>query len=437
MRPQAIAVLLLASVTVALISGCDAVDASHREFVEKQKVIFDRQKLDILYQVAEQQYKVGDLAKCRESIKPALATSTPYAPIHILAARVELEGGSLELAASELKTALSIDPSNAEPLYLLGVVYQRWQKYDTACDYYQQACDKKPSEALYVLAVSEMRITLGQLDKARQLLEDKAVYFEQSAAIRVALARIAELQHDTAAATRYYRDASLLLPEDKNLRWTYAMSLYDAGKYSDAARILEDLRRDPPTLPKAPNSLTRIDPKDADTDQEAATSVKVSLLKTLGECYISLQRPMDARDCFEEILRAQPANVSAYLSLGKTCLMSNDLSTTASAAQRALRYDPENVQAMILQAAVLQKRAKWSESIDMLNQASRLAPRDVTVLCMRGVSQLQLGQKDAAATSFEKALAINPADAWANELLAGMKPASTVTNAAPSGTNAP
>jgi tetratricopeptide (TPR) repeat protein len=437
MRTQAIATLLLAGLTAALMAGCDAIDASHREFVEKQKVIFDRQKLDIVCQVAEQQYKVGDLAKCRESLKPALGASTPYAPIHVLAARVELEGGSLELAASELKTALAIDSSDAEPLYLLGVVYQRWQKYDTACDYYQQACDKKPSEALYVLAVAEMRITLGQLDKARQTLEDKAVYFEQSAAIRVALARIAELQHDTAAAARYYRDASLLLPEDKNLRWTYAQSLYDAGKYSDAARILEDLRRDPPTLPKAPGSLTKIDPADATTDQEAALSIKVSLLKTLGECYVSLQRPMDARDCFEEILRAQPGNVSAYLSLAKTCLMSNDLATTSAAVDKALRYDPANVQAMILQAAVLQKQAKWSESIDTLNKASRVAPRDVTVLCMRGVSQLQLGQRDAAATSFEKALAISPTDAWANELLSGMKPASTVTNAAPSGQNAP
>jgi tetratricopeptide (TPR) repeat protein len=377
-----------------------------------------------MYQVAEQQYKVGDLAKCRESLKSALAVPTPYAPMHVLAARVELEGGSLDVAATQLKEALTIDGSKAEPLYLLGVVYQRWQKFETACDYYQQACDKSPSEALYVLAVAEMRITLGQLDQARQFLEDKAVYFEQSAAMRVALARIAVLQHDPTAAARYYRDASLLLPEDKNLRWTYAQSLFDAGKFADAARILEDLRRDPPTLPKSRDGLSKSDTTDADTDQVAAVSVKQSLLMTLGESYVALKRPMDARDCFQEIIRAQPDNVSAYLALGKTCLMSNDLGTTTAAAQKALRFDPENVPAMILQAAVLQKQEKWSESLDMLNKAARAAPKDSIVLCMRGISQLKLGQNDVAADSFQKAVALHPNDAWANELLANVRPVS-------------
>ena len=437
MRSHAAAALLFAGLAVSALPGCDLLDESHREFVKQQKQLFDLQKLDIVYQVAEQQYKVGDLTKCRETLKPALDSGTPHAKLRVLSARVELEGGSLELAASELKTALAIDPSLAEPLYLLGVVYQRWQKYETACDYYQQACDRNPQEALYVLAVAEMRMTLGQLDKARQLLEAKVVYFEQSAAMRVALARIAELQHDPVTASRHYRNASLLLPEDKNLRWTYAQSLYDAAKYGDAARILDELRFDPPTLPKASTAQAANAPADAAAAQEATQSVKVSILKTLGECYIALQRPLDARDCFQEILRAQPTNVSAYLALARTSLMTDDWSGTTAAAERALRYDPQNLQAMILQAAVLQKQNKWPESLDALDKAVRVAPRDVTVLCMRGISQRQLGRKDAATASFETALAISPADSWARELLDGQKPGPTVTNAQPTGHDAP
>jgi tetratricopeptide (TPR) repeat protein len=411
--------LLLATLAAAAMAGCAA---EHQKFVEPAARDFDRQRLDIMYQVAEQQYKVGDLAKCRESLKTALAVKTPYAPMHVLAARVELEGGNLDVAASQLKDALAIDGTKAETLYLLGVVYQRWQKYDTACDYYQQACEKNVGEALYVLAVAEMRITLGQLGQAKQFLEDKSLYFEQSASMRIALARIATLQGDAAAAARYYRDATMLLPDDKSLRWTYAEALFDAGKYSDAARILEDLRRDPPALPKARNSLARDAAADADTDQAAAASVKISLLMTLGESYVALKRPLDARDCFQEVIRASPDNVSAYLALGKTCLLTDDLATTAAAAQKALRFEPENVPAMILQAAVLQKQQKWTESLDMLNKAARVSPKDLTVLCMKGISQMQLGQQDAAINSFQMAVAISPADAWANELLGRLKP---------------
>jgi len=409
---------MLSAVAVAALAACAA---EHQKFVEPAAKDFDRQRLDIMYQVAEQQYKVGDLAKCRESVKAALAVKTPYAPMHVLAARVEIEGGNLDVAASELKKALAIDGTKAEPLYLLGVVYQRWQKFDTACDYYQQACEKNAGEALYVLAVAEMRITLGQLGQAKQFLEDKMLYFEQSASMRIALARIATLQGDAAAASRHYRDATLLLPEDKNLRWTYAEALYDAGKYGDAARILEDLRRDPPALPKARNALAKDAVADAETDQAAALSMKAGLLMMLGESYVALKRPMDARDCFQEVIRAQPDNVSAYLALGKTCLMTDDLATTTAAAQKALRYEPENVQAMILQAAVLQKQQKWTEALDTLNKAARVAPKDLTVLCMRGISEMQLGQKDAAVLSFQKAVAISPTDAWANELLGQLK----------------
>jgi len=415
--------VLLAVLTAGAMAGCDAaLDKGHQEFTEQSRAAFDRQRLDIMYQVAEQQYRVGELDKCRESLKNALAVPTPYAPMHVLAARVELEGGNLDVAATHLKKALEIDATKAEPLYLLGLVYQRWQKFDTACDYYQQACDKNPGEALYVLAVAEMRITLGQLDEAKQFLEDKMLYFEQSASMRIALARIATLQGDPAAASRHYRDATLLLPEDKNLRWTYAESLYDAGKYADAARILEDLRRDPPAMPKATAALAKGAAADAETDLAAAASVKASLLMMLGESYVALKRPMDARDCFQEIIRAQPDSVPAYLALAKTCLLTNDLATTTAAVQKALRFEPENVPAMILQAAVLQKQEKWTEALALLNKAARIAPKDLTVLCMQGISQLQLGQKDAAVSSFQKAVALNPADAWANELLGQLTP---------------
>jgi superkiller protein 3 len=418
MNAKTLTRLVIAAIIAGTLAGCD-LKAGHEQFVKEQRSNFERQRLDIIYQVAEQQYKVGDYTKCRESIKTALAVPTPYAPMHVLAAKVELEGGGLEVAADHLKEALKIDPSKPEPLYLLGVVYQRWQKFDTACDYYQQAADKNANEALYVLAVAEMRMELGQLDEARQYLEDKAALFEQSAAMRIALARIATMQHDPIAAARHYRDATLLLPDDKSLRWTYAQALYDAGKFGDAARILEDLRRDPPTLPKP---IAKGDSADPAAEKEAAASVKVSLLMTLGQSYLALKRPMDARDCFQEIIRAQPTNVSAFLALGQTGLLTNDLSTTMAAAQKATRFAPDNVQALILQATVLQKQAKWSESMDILNKAAKFAPKNGTVLCLQGLARLELGQKQSATDCFEKALALNPTDAWAAELIERVHP---------------
>jgi tetratricopeptide (TPR) repeat protein len=409
---------LVSATLTALFTGCAA---EHKKFVKSHEEGFASTRLSMLYQAADQQYKVGDLSKCRDSIRGAMEADPkhPFAPLYVLAGRVELEGGSLEVAATDLKKAIELDGKNAEAFYLLGVVYQRWQKFDEAADYYKEAADKKPGEATAVIAEAEMRIALGQLDEAKQFLSDKMFYFEQSAAMRIALARIASLQGDKAGAARNYRDAAMLLPDDKNLQFTYALALVDAGKYSDASKILEQLRYDPPVLPKAPKAE-----KDAaENEAQAAISTKVSLLMTLGECYVNLGRPLDARDCFQEAIRAQPTNASAFLSLGKACLMTGDYNLVIEAADRVLRIEPQSVDAMILQAAVQQKQKKWSDSMTTLAGAAKISPKDPTVLCMAGISAIQLGKKDIGTQFFEQALAAHPGDAWASELLESVRPA--------------
>lgn len=413
------------AVVVALFAGCEG---PHKEYVKPHLDAFAATRANMLYQAAEQQYKVGELTKCRESLKKAIEADPehPYAPLFVLTGRVELEGGSLERAATALKKAVEIDGKNAEGYYLLGVVYQRWQKFEEASGYYSQAADKKPEEATYAVAAAEMLIANGQLEEAKEFLSTKMYYFEQSAAMRIALARIATLQGDAAGAARNYRDAVLLLPEDKTLSFNYALALFDAGKYTEASKILEGLRYDPPTLPKARKASA----EDAETDAKAAVSNKVSLLITLGECYVNMKRPVDARDCFQEAIRAQPANATAFLALGKTCLMTGEYQIVIEAADRVLRLDPRNVDAMILQAAVQQKEKKWNDAMVTLAGAAKITPKDPTVLCMSGISAMQLGKKDYAVTFFELALAAKPGDAWAGELLESVRPA-TPAPAAP------
>ncbi len=413
-RSMALAAAVLAG---SMTAGCQA---EHNKFSADSKKEFEGAKLGILYQVAEQQYKVGDYDKCKEGLAQMLATKASFAPMHTLAAKVDLEGGSLDDAATQLRKSMEITPNDPEPYYLLGVVYQRWQQLDTAAGYYEQAAAKKPDEAMYVLAAAEMKISTGKLDEAREYLNDKIMYFDQSSAMRVALGRIATLQGKTADAVKDYRDATLLTPEDKNIRWSYASALFDDEKYSDCARILEDMRDDPPIHEEVSPTLAK--GADAATDDQAKDSAKIGLLMMLGESYVNMKRPLDARQCFQDVIRVQPENVSAYLSLGKTCLMTGELNLTLAAAQKVLRNDPANVQAKILEAAVQQKQKKWSEAYDTLSPMAAATPQNETVLCMLGLSEIQLGKKEQAQSDLEKAVAVSPTDSWASELLAEVKP---------------
>ena len=61
--------------------------------------------------------------------------------------------------------------------------------------------------------------------------------------MRIALARIASLRNDYDAASKYYREAVTLMPDDKNLRRSYAEALFYANQFASAAAILETIRK--------------------------------------------------------------------------------------------------------------------------------------------------------------------------------------------------
>src|SRR4051794_35417814 len=122
--------IILGAVLTAGIVGCDAQKAEHKAWVKKNNEEWDRTRLGFILEVAEQQYKVGDYDKCRDSLKGAISAEAPVAGVYVLSAKVELEGGSLELAAAYLKKAIALNATDSkpdpEPYYLMGVVYQRW-----------------------------------------------------------------------------------------------------------------------------------------------------------------------------------------------------------------------------------------------------------------------------------------------------------------------
>ncbi|MGN6370899.1 MAG: tetratricopeptide repeat protein [Phycisphaerae bacterium] len=387
--------LAFAAIAAALLlsTGCEDMGKKQATMKQEQYNRWNATRLGVLLQLAQQQYEVGDYDKCRKTLDEAFATKAPSAPLHVLAAKVEIEKGSLEVAADHLQTAARIDPNNPEPFYLLGVVYQRWQKNDVAADYYQQAWDRKPGEVLYMLAVVEMKISLGKLDDAQKILEDKKVYFEQSAALRIALARIASLKNDHATACKYYRDAVILLPDDQKVRRSYAEELFAAKKYADAAAVFEDLRKN------------------------ATGEEKESLLLLLADSYLNMRRPFDSRACLQEVVRDNPNHAVAYLMLAKTCIETGDTSIALASIHKVLQLEPDNTKAMILNAVIQQRQRNWADSRVTLERALKLTPADSTILCMIGRSAEELGKKSEAIAYYQKAVDANPKDTWAEGLL--------------------
>lgn len=354
-------------------------------------------RVQIIYQLAHQQYETREYHKCRKTLREAVAMKCPFPPVHILAAKVDIEQGRLQSACQHLNVAMRLDNANPQPYYLMGIIYQRWQNNQAAHDYYADAWKRKPTSALYMLATVEMKIAMGQYVSAQKLLKSQLIYFEESSAVRAALGRLCMIRGSYARASHYYRHALLLSPADDNLKLDLAESYFFDKRYHHARRGLKALRH------------------------AKGIPDKSTVLLLLGECYVNLNDSLAAHDCFSTLSAEYPHDEMAWTGLAKASLQINDLIEADIACHKALRVNPKDVHAWIILALVHERRNHWGRATANLLRARALSPKSSTVLCMLGLAAGHQGHKLVATTYFRDAVAANPRDGWARKLLAGAK----------------
>src|SRR5262249_16670350 len=160
----------------------------------------------------------------------------------------------------------------------------------------------------------------------------------QTGAVRIALGRIAAIRHDYPTACRYYRDAVILLPEDDNLKRTYADALFQAGRYADAAPMLQDILQ---KMEDAKNQTSTSVVSSTPNANKLPPPDNQPILLMLGNCYLNLRRVREAKACYQQITRDHPENLQALLGLGKVAVQSNELGAASAVARKVLQREPE------------------------------------------------------------------------------------------------
>ena len=357
----------------------------------------------IIYQLAEQQYKVGDYEKCNETLKEAFATKAQFAPMYTLQAKVQIEQGNLELAGENLNASIRHQRRRRRAVLSAGRALPAVAEARGGVRLLQGRVFPEARRGALSAGVG------GDADLAEPSGRSQVrgggqagLFRAKQRAVHVALARIAILQNDFTAASSYYREAVTLMPDDPTLRRSYAEALFYSGQYAKAVPMLEEMRK-----------------------QHDVTD-KANLLMMLGQSYMGLHRYPDARNTFQEVIRDNPDDMLAYLNLGKACVQTGDLGLSLAAGRQVLRSEPENIAGDDLLALVQQKQKKWADAgRRRLKRPTSSGPRRTTVLCMLGISAQQLGKKAEAVAFYEKAVEANPKDMWAAQLLEQVRPASS------------
>lgn len=403
--------LTLAAGSAALNSGCET--GTSKEWRKQAETRFSSHRANIHYSLAQQGFDSGDLAKAEQEIMQALETLPEEPRYHVFAARILMERGQLERSYSLLENAVKLEherqlklnpdateeaksPTLADAYYNIGVVRQRWQRYDEALEAYQRCYFHEPDRPRGLLAAAEMLVKLGRIDEAVSSLEEKLIYFENSPAIRMALGRIHMLRNDHGEALRIYREAALLSNQDPRVLESLAMAEFAAEEYGEAIYHLQIL-----------------------LDTEGYKD-RTDLRVTLADCYLITGEPLEARTRFMELSKENPNDVTIWVKLGQAAWMVGDRVRAAEASRRITNLSPNRHEGYMLRGMIELDAGRLPTALRQFDHAANLAPDNHMPWLMRGMTLEQMGDRAGAIESYQRAAEAAPNDPRPRHLLEGL-----------------
>ena len=381
---------------LALALGCAGSPSKSATAKKEGTERFQKVHAGIKYNLASDQFKNGHLEDARKTVNEAIRLSPDNMQARLLSARLHIEQGNLELAEQELIRARSININNGEVDYIMGIIYQRWQKPDVALEHYNKACEKNPQELAYVLAAAETLAGLEQQTRALAFLREKlgTPGFENSPAIRDAIGQLLVQEGRYQEALPQLRQASVLAPDEQQIREHFAMALFYNKEHREALNVFERLLKDEKYKSRA------------------------DLHTAIGECHMALSDPRAARDSFEVASQLDPNGASAWLNLSKAALQLNDLKRAEISLKKAMTIETSSADANLLMGYLRLQQNKLPEAFVSFRKASQLDSADPVSLCMSGLVLEKMGRSNEAIRYYSQALKIKPNDELATSLLA-------------------
>jgi tetratricopeptide (TPR) repeat protein len=382
---------LLAATLALGLMGCQG---NHKRHVSKADARWKAMRSGLMFQMAQQQFDAGDLDQSEKTLNEALQIDPRNAKLYALGGRLAMERGHLERAYHRFKGAIEINPQFAPAHYYQGIVMQRWTQFDAALVYYHRAYEIEPDNAAYLLAMVEMLVAQDRLDEAMEILTEKMTYFDLNAGIRTAIGQLYFMRGDYDKAVEYYRQASLIRPEDAHIHEELALSLLAAGHPQEAARRLEQLCEDP------------------------KLSGRRDLKMALADSYFAARRITEAKTVYIQLTRSNPLDAGSWIKLGELAMSQRDGTGAMIAAGKAIKLAPHKHEGYVLAGVVLSKQRHFEEALEMFDQAAHLAPEDASPLLLRGITLERQGLLAEAAEAYGEALRRQPDDTRAQQLLA-------------------
>lgn len=380
---------------IGALTGCESHGNYTAQFRDEAQGRMAALKAGTQWDMAQQQFLSGDLAKALKSVDESIAIKNDVPKSHLLRGRILIEMGRLESALDALDRASQLDEGLTDAYYYRGIVFERFNQPERALTEYQKASELDHTNPQYAVAAAEMLVESGKIEEARLLLVNGAADFEHNAGVRQTLGHIAMMEGRIDDAVKLFSEAALLAPDEMGLLEDLARAQVEAKRFADAEF-----------------TLRRLLDRSKDTDRR-------DLKHLLARCLIEIDRPVEARSILDELVSGEYGNsdVRAWIELGNVAVILKDQRRLRDSATRTMAIAPERPEGYFLLATWQKNKGNLSGAIASLDRAIERAGEDSSPALMQAMIYKELGQTDKATRSVKLALHANPRDERAQRLL--------------------
>ncbi len=263
----------------------------------------------------------GRTDRAVEMLGVALGRDNTYAPAWFQLARTQLDTGDFRTAIGASRRAVELDPSSATYHVALGRALRRAGRLDEAAASLRQALALDPDHP-------GAHQLLGLTLRARGDHADAETHLGMIRRYSTEVVRdpwLQEaLQHAASVETR--------------LAWV--RSYIEIGKLDDALKLLRELAVEYPD--------------------------RAEVFRRLGEVCARGRRNDLAAKAYTRAIELEPFDISTHRALAECLLLTGDLPGADREVDEVLRDDPDDVDALVIQAAILLRRGAVDDAIRRL-----------------------------------------------------------------------
>lgn len=347
---------------------------------------------------------------------------------HLNRANHWFDSGQFDKAEAEYLDVLRTDPQNTLAIGRLGVIYFDEGRFQTAAPFLLRGSQLDATNTDLRLKLGQIYLAVGDLKNARNQAElvleqtpqdpEAPVLFAQSAAttndLAAAQQRLTALARhgDTAAlqtglgvlATEEHDFRAALLHFQRAL----AMNSHFASAYAALGTAYLDQNQ----------------VRNAESAFKAAADcapLRSPLQFQYGQIEIQAAHFALAENFFSNLTKKAPDYVPYWLGLADVALAEKKLADCSAALGKALARDPQNVEALVLDARLDLARSDVAKATAKLERLSKLYPEAPRVHYQLALAYVVGNQIDKALNQAHEAVGLDPAYLQASFLLAQLE----------------